>query len=55
MAEAGRHRVLHLSRRADQQRGAGRIPLSCDPSLATQPAAAQPEGRHDLAADGEAG
>ena len=55
MAEVGRHRVLCLSRRADQQRGVGRIPLSRDLSLATQPAAAQPEGWLDLAAGGEAG
>jgi hypothetical protein len=54
LAEAGRHWVLRLSRRADQQRGAERLPLPRDVSVATQPPAAQPEGRLDVATGDEA-
>ena len=56
MAEAGRHRLLRLPRRADQQRGAGRVPLprrpiSGDAALRRR----SQKDRLDVGADGEAG
>ena len=51
MAAAGRHRLLQLPRRADQQSGTVRVPLPRHQSLAAHAPAAQPEGRDDLGAD----
>src|SRR5467141_2920191 len=51
MAETGRQGLLQLSRRADQQSGAGCIPLLRHRTLAAIAQATQSERRHDLAAD----
>jgi len=51
MAETGRQGLLQLSCRADQQSGAGCIPLLRHRTLATIAQATQPERRHDLGAD----
>src|SRR5437762_9422208 len=55
MAETGRQGLLQLSCRADQQSGAGRIPLLRHRVLAAIAWATQPERRHDLGADYAAG
>src|SRR5215207_5852528 len=55
MAETGRQRLLQLSCRADQQSGAGCIPLLRHRTLATIAQATQPERWHDLGADYAAG
>src|SRR4030088_785644 len=51
MAETGRQGLLQLSCRADQQSGAGRIPLLRHRTLAAIAQATQSERRHDLGAD----
>src|SRR5882757_4468995 len=55
MAATGRQGLLQLPRRADQQPGAGCIPLLCHRTLAAIAQAAQSERRHDLGADYAAG
>src|SRR5580658_2749877 len=55
MAEAGRCRLLRVPCRAHQQLGTGRVPLSRDLSLATQPSATQPKGRLHVEEDDETG
>src|SRR5260370_29340214 len=54
MAGANRRRIFRLPRRADQQRGDRRIPLSHHRSLAPAIVPAQPAGEVGLVADGEA-
>src|SRR5712672_3016302 len=51
MAETGRQGLLQLPCRADQQSGAGCIPLLRHRTLATIAQATQSERRHDVAAD----
>ena len=51
MAETGRQGLLQLRCGADQQSGAGCIPLLCHGTLATYRSETQPERRHDLGAD----
>src|SRR6266545_2740308 len=51
MAETGRQGILQLSCRADQQSGAGCIPLLRHRTLATIAQATKPERWHDLGAD----
>src|SRR5713226_8709737 len=51
MAETGRHRILQLSRGADQRSGARRLPLLRHRTLAAHAPAPQPEGSHDLGED----
>ncbi len=55
MAEAGHDRLLQLSRRADQQRGAECLSLSYHLPLAADATAAQPEGQDDVDANGKTG
>src|SRR6476620_11793925 len=55
MAEASRHRILRLSRRANQQRGAERLPILRGGPMAAQPSTAQPEGSHHVATGSETG
>ena len=51
VAEAGRHRLLQLPCRADQQPCLGGVPLPRHRPLATHAAATQPEGRLDVGED----
>src|SRR5258707_15820881 len=51
MAETGRQGLLQLPCRADQQSGAGCIPLLRHRTLATIAQATQSERRHDVGAD----
>ena len=50
VAEAGRHRLLQLSRGADKRSDTDRVPLPRHQSMAAHAAAAEPEGRDDLGA-----
>ena len=51
MVAAGRHRLLQLSRGADEQSDTDRIPLPRHQSLAAHATAAEPERLDDLGAD----
>ena len=55
MAKAGCHRLFQLPRRADKQRGVGRLPPLRHRPLAALATAAQPEGPDDMGADEEVG
>ena len=55
MAKAGCHRLFQLPRRADKQRGVGRLPPLGHRPLAALATAAQPEGPDDMGADEEVG
>ncbi len=55
MAEAGRERLLQLSRRADQRSRSVSLPIPCHAPMATHAAAAQPERLSLVGSDHQAG
>ena len=55
LAQTGRWRLVRLSRRARQQGGNKCLPVPSHGPMATSAQATQPEGCHDVGADGEAG